>query len=178
MSGAFIFSLKWVKFNNSQSRNHKWYTQHQVPSNIRNEIYRGTVLRFEITSSKIRLFLIKHTIFILSIRNPHLSLKRTRLFDNSRWNKTGWTSGKQYRPDQTHRSDLGLLCLIRHVYPNTWDKYRIFTYLRWISSVMKTSVFSRVRSTRENLNVFITRNENIYGIHWKRENCLFYICIL
>ena len=35
------------------------------------------------------------------------------------------------------------------------------------------SVFSRVRSTSENLNVFITRDENFYGIHRKRENFLF-----
>ena len=35
---------------------------------------------------------------------------------------------------------------------------------------MKTSVFSRVRRTTVNLNVFITRDENFYGIHWKRVN--------
>ena len=29
----------------------------------------------------------------------------------------------------------------------------------------ETSVFSRLRSTSENLNVFITREENCYGIH-------------
>ena len=33
------------------------------------------------------------------------------------------------------------------------------------SSVMETSVFLRVQSTSENLNVFITRNEIYYGIH-------------
>ena len=30
---------------------------------------------------------------------------------------------------------------------------------------MKTSIFSGVRRTSENLNVFITRDENFYGIH-------------
>ena len=33
------------------------------------------------------------------------------------------------------------------------------------SSEMKTSVFSQVRSTSENLNFFITRDDNFYGIH-------------
>ena len=35
---------------------------------------------------------------------------------------------------------------------------------------MNTSVFSRVRSMSENLNVCITRNENVYGIYFKRVN--------
>ena len=33
---------------------------------------------------------------------------------------------------------------------------------------METSVFSGVRSTSENLNVIITGDENIYGIHLKK----------
>ena len=42
---------------------------------------------------------------------------------------------------------------------------------------MKTSVFSRVRSTSENLNVFITRAENIYGFHWKKSKFSFYFIV-
>ena len=34
-----------------------------------------------------------------------------------------------------------------------------------ITCVEPESVFSRVRSTSKNLNVFITRDENFYGIH-------------
>ena len=36
------------------------------------------------------------------------------------------------------------------------------------SSVREISVFSREQSTSENLNVFITRDENIYGIYGKK----------
>ena len=42
---------------------------------------------------------------------------------------------------------------------------------------MKTPVCSRVRSTSENLNVFITRDENIYGIHHKRVDLFFYFIV-
>ena len=35
---------------------------------------------------------------------------------------------------------------------------------------MKTFKFSRVHSTRENTDVFITLDDNIYGIHSKRVN--------
>ena len=38
---------------------------------------------------------------------------------------------------------------------------------------MKTSVFLRVGSTSKNLNIFITPDENVYGIHWKSANFLF-----
>ena len=41
------------------------------------------------------------------------------------------------------------------------------------TSVMKTSLFSQVRSTSENLIVFIIRDEDIYGIYFKRVNFLF-----
>ena len=38
---------------------------------------------------------------------------------------------------------------------------------------MKTSVFSLVLRTRENTDVFITLDDNIYGIHSKRVNILY-----
>ena len=38
---------------------------------------------------------------------------------------------------------------------------------------MKTFKFSLVLSTRENTNVYITLNDNIYGIHIKRVNILY-----
>ena len=38
---------------------------------------------------------------------------------------------------------------------------------------MKTLVFLRVRSKRENLNVFITRDKNIYDIYFKKFYLLF-----
>ena len=38
---------------------------------------------------------------------------------------------------------------------------------------MKTFKFSLVLRTRENLNVFITLDDNIYGIHSKRVNILY-----
>ena len=38
---------------------------------------------------------------------------------------------------------------------------------------MKTFTFSLVLSTRENTDVFITLDENIFGIHSKRVNILF-----
>ena len=42
------------------------------------------------------------------------------------------------------------------------------------SSKLKTSKFSRVRSTSENLDVFKSRDENnIFGIHLKKVNFLF-----
>ena len=34
----------------------------------------------------------------------------------------------------------------------------------------KKSVFSRVRSTSENLNVFLTEDENIYSIYKKKNH--------
>ena len=40
---------------------------------------------------------------------------------------------------------------------------------------MKTFKFSLVLRTRENTDVFITLDDNIYGIHSKRVNIL-YIC--
>ena len=42
---------------------------------------------------------------------------------------------------------------------------------------MKTSKFSLVLRTRENTDVFITLDDNIYGIHSKRVNIL-YLCII
>ena len=41
---------------------------------------------------------------------------------------------------------------------------------------MKTFKFSLVLRTRENTDVFITLDDNIYGIHSKRVNIL-YTCI-
>ena len=38
---------------------------------------------------------------------------------------------------------------------------------------MKTIKFSLVLCTRENTDVFITLDENIYGIHYKRVNILY-----
>ena len=38
---------------------------------------------------------------------------------------------------------------------------------------MKTFKFSLVLRTRENTNVFITLDDNIYGIHSKRVNILY-----
>ena len=38
---------------------------------------------------------------------------------------------------------------------------------------MKTFKFSLVLRTRENTDVFITLDDNIYGIHSKRENILY-----
>ena len=42
---------------------------------------------------------------------------------------------------------------------------------------MKTSVFSRVRSTSENLNVFIIGDENFYGILLKKSKYSFYFIV-
>ena len=44
-------------------------------------------------------------------------------------------------------------------------------YHKYCHRVKWKHVFSR--STNENFNVFITRDENFYGIHWKRVNFLF-----
>ena len=41
------------------------------------------------------------------------------------------------------------------------------------SRVMKTFKFSLVLRTRENTNVFISLDDNIYGIHSKRINILY-----
>ena len=38
---------------------------------------------------------------------------------------------------------------------------------------MKTFKFSLVLRTRENTDVFITLDENIFGIHYKRVNILY-----
>ena len=41
-----------------------------------------------------------------------------------------------------------------------------------------TSVFSRVRSTSEDVNVFITRNERFYGLHsLKKSKFSFYFIV-
>ena len=40
---------------------------------------------------------------------------------------------------------------------------------------MKTFKFSRVQSTRENTDVFITWDDNFYGIHSKRVNILYFL---
>ena len=40
---------------------------------------------------------------------------------------------------------------------------------------MKTFKFSLVLRTRENTDVFITLNDNIYGIHSKKVNILYVI---
>ena len=42
-----------------------------------------------------------------------------------------------------------------------------------LSRVMKTLKFSLVLRTRENTDVFITLDDNIYGIHSKRVNILY-----
>ena len=41
---------------------------------------------------------------------------------------------------------------------------------------MKTFKFSLVLRTRENTNVFITLDDNIYGIHRKKSKYPLYIC--
>ena len=41
---------------------------------------------------------------------------------------------------------------------------------------MKTFKFSLVLRTRENTDVFITLDDNIYGIHSKRVNILYVLC--
>ena len=43
---------------------------------------------------------------------------------------------------------------------------------------MKTFKFSLVLRTRENTDVFITLDDNIYGIHNKRVNILYIINII
>ena len=47
-----------------------------------------------------------------------------------------------------------------------------------LSRVMKTFKFSLVLRTRENTDVFITLDDNIYGIHSKRVNILCLHCTL
>ena len=42
---------------------------------------------------------------------------------------------------------------------------------------MKTFKFSLVLRTRENTDVFITLDDNIYGIHIKRVNILYILCV-
>ena len=44
---------------------------------------------------------------------------------------------------------------------------------KFSSHVMKTFKFSLVLRTRENIDVFITLDDNIYGIHSKRVNILY-----
>ena len=44
---------------------------------------------------------------------------------------------------------------------------------KFSSRVMKTFIFSLVLRTRENTDVFITLDDNIYGIHIKRVNILY-----
>ena len=43
---------------------------------------------------------------------------------------------------------------------------------------MKTFKFSLVLRTRENTDVFITLDDNIYGIHSKRVNILYVVFLL
>ena len=55
---------------------------------------------------------------------------------------------------------------------------RKFTLFQWTpkkfsSRVMKTFTFSLLLRTRENTDVFITLDENIFGIHSKRVNILY-----
>ena len=63
---------------------------------------------------------------------------------------------------------LDTSCGSQQIYHNKYieDIYsfavKIITF-SW--SIMKTSVFSRMQSTSENLNVFITLDENRYDIH-------------
>ena len=45
--------------------------------------------------------------------------------------------------------------------------------IKFSSRVMKTLKFSLVLRTRENTDVFITLDDNIYGIHSKRVNILY-----
>ena len=47
-----------------------------------------------------------------------------------------------------------------------------------LSRVMKTFEFSLVLRTRENTDVFITLDENIYGFHSKRVNILYLAALL
>ena len=44
---------------------------------------------------------------------------------------------------------------------------------KYISSELKTSEFSRVRSTSENFAVFNSRDDYVFGIHRKKANFLF-----
>ena len=48
----------------------------------------------------------------------------------------------------------------------------------FLSRVMKTLKFSLVLRTRENTDVFITFDDNIYGIHSKRVNILYLLFFL
>ena len=43
---------------------------------------------------------------------------------------------------------------------------------------MKTFKFSLVLRTRENTDVFITLDDNIYGIHSQRVNILYVFCVV
>ena len=45
--------------------------------------------------------------------------------------------------------------------------------IKFSSRVMKTFKFSLVLRTRENTDVFISLDDNIYGIHSKRVNILY-----
>ena len=48
----------------------------------------------------------------------------------------------------------------------------------FLSRVMKTLKFSLVLRTRENTDVFITFDDNIYGIHSKRVNIIYLLFFL
>ena len=52
---------------------------------------------------------------------------------------------------------------VNHKYMEDIYSFAIILYI-FSSSIMKISVLLQVRSTSENLNVFITRDENVYGI--------------
>ena len=54
-------------------------------------------------------------------------------------------------------------------------KFTLFSeyHKKFSSRVMKTFKFSLVLRTRENTDVFITLDDNIYGIHRKRVNILY-----
>ena len=49
--------------------------------------------------------------------------------------------------------------------------------IKFSSPIMRTFNFSLVLRTRENIEVFITLDENIYGIHNKRVNILYIFTI-
>ena len=51
--------------------------------------------------------------------------------------------------------------------------FSVNTIKKFLSRVMKTFKFSLVLRTRENTDVFITLDDNIYGIHSKRVNILY-----
>ena len=108
--------------------------------------------------------------------NGH-SFDKTRTSYRSKRQKNPW----QISSFQEMLTSKYFFCLglIPHMHENyiiigtctgvyTEDIYCFAVNTIFSSSLMKTSVFSRVQCTSENLNVFNIRDENFYDIHWKR----------